>query len=264
MKTETPGKDGRRPTGGGLRRHEVLLPPAHTFYVMAESPCPYLPGQLERKLFTELRPEDAGDFYASLSRGGFRRSHNFAYRPACTGCTACVPVRIDARAFVASRSLRRIARTNWDLVARERQARATTEQFRVFARYITTRHGDGEMASMSFGDYRSMVEESVLDTRLIEFRDADGDLVAGLLTDWSSDGASAVYSYFDPGQSGRSLGNYMVLWLVEECRRRGLPYVYLGYWIEGSRKMSYKARFQPLEKLGPSGWQKLEPGDDPA
>ncbi len=263
MKTETPGKEAQRPTGGGLRRHEVLLPPAHTFYVMAESPCPYLPGQLERKLFTELRPEDAGAFYASLSRGGFRRSHNFAYRPACTGCTACVPVRIDAEAFVASRSLRRIARTNRDLVARERQARATTEQFRIFARYITTRHGDGEMSSMSFGDYRSMVEESVLDTRLIEFRDSDGDLVAGLLTDWSGDGASAVYSFFDPGLSGRSLGNYMVLWLVEECRRRGLPYVYLGYWIEGSRKMSYKARFQPLETLGPAGWQKLRPVDAP-
>ena len=264
MKTETPGKENRPPRAGGLCCHEVLLPPAHTFYVMAESPCPYLPGQLERKLFTELRPEDADDFYASLSRGGFRRSHNFAYRPACAGCTACVPVRIDATAFRATRSLRRIARVNRDILARERHARATTEQFRVFARYITTRHADGEMASMAFGDYRSMVEESVLDTRMIEFRSAEGDLVAGLLTDWSSDGASAVYSFFDPALSGRSLGSYMVLWLIQECRRRDLPYVYLGYWIEGSRKMSYKARFQPLESLGPSGWQRLMPADSSA
>ena len=173
-------------------------------------------------------------------------------------------MRIDAEAFRPSRSLRRIARANRDLVARERHARATTEQFRVFARYITTRHADGEMASMSFGDYRSMIEESVLDTRLIEFRNPEGDLVASLLTDWSSDGASAVYSFFDPSLSARSLGTYMVLWLVEECRRRDLPYVYLGYWIEGSRKMSYKARFQPLETLGPSGWQQLTPVDAPA
>ena len=117
---------------------------------------------------------------------------------------------------------------------------------------------------MSYADYRSMVEESVLDTRMVEFRNAEGDLVAGLLTDWSSDGASAVYSFFDPALSERSLGSYMVVWLVEECRRRGLPYVYLGYWIEGSRKMSYKARFRPLESLGPSGWQKLPPADSQA
>ena len=249
--------DSRPPGSNELRTHDVLLPPAHTFYVMAESPCPYLPGRQERKLFTELRPEDAGSFFAGLSRGGFRRSHNFAYRPACTGCTACVPVRINVSGFEPGRSLRRVARLNADLQARERQARATTEQYRVFLRYITTRHGDGEMASMAFSDYRSMVEESVLDTRLIEFRNQDGELVAGLLADWSHDGASAVYSFFDPDLARRSLGSHMVLWLVEECRRRNLPYVYLGYWIEGSRKMSYKERFRPLEALGPEGWQDL-------
>lgn len=252
--------DSRPPGSNELRLHDVFLPPAHTFYVMAESPCPYLPGRQERKLFTELRPQDAGSFFAGLSRGGFRRSHNFAYRPACTGCTACVPVRIKAAAFRPGRSLRRVARLNQDLQVRERQARATTEQYRIFLRYISTRHGDGEMASMSFSDYRSMVEESVLDTRLIEFRDAGGELVAGLLADWSHDGASAVYSFFDPAISRRSLGSYMVLWLVGECRRRGLPNVYLGYWIEGSRKMSYKERFRPLEALGSDGWRELPAG----
>lgn len=252
--------DSRPPKSNELRSHDVLLPPAHTFYVMAESPCPYLPGQQERKLFTELRPQDAGGFYAELSRGGFRRSHNFAYRPACTGCTSCVPVRIDARAFKAGRSLRRVSRLNAELTARERQARATTEQYRIFSRYITTRHSEGEMASMAFSDYRSMIEESVLDTRVIEFRGAEGELVAGLLVDWSADGASAVYSFFDPALAQRSLGSFMVLWLIEECQRRDLPYVYLGYWIEGSRKMSYKDRFRPLQALGPDGWQDLPLG----
>ena len=231
--------------------------PTQTFYVMAESPCPYLPGRLERKLFTELRAPAADGFYASLSQGGFRRSHTFAYRPACTGCSACVPVRIAVDDFSPGRSLKRIERRNLDLTASERPPAATAEQYRLFFRYIGSRHGDGEMASMDFGDYRGMVEETVLDTRLTEFRAADGSLVAGLLADWSDDGASAVYSFFDPDLGKRSLGTYMVLWLIDAARRRGLPYVYLGYWIEGSQKMAYKARFRPLEALGPEGWQEL-------
>ena len=100
-------------------------------------------------------------------------------------------------------------------------------------------------------------EDETVHTRLIEFRDRNGELVAGLLADWSHDGASAVYSFFDPALSRRSLGSHMVLWLTEECQRRGLPYVYLGYWIEGSRKMSYKERFRPLEALSPDGWRNL-------
>ncbi len=227
------------------------------FHVLAETPCPYLPDRLERKLMTEIWGPDADRLYSRLSRAGFRRSHNFAYRPACTGCSACVPVRVVASKFRASRSMVRIQRANRELTARERPAGATEEQFRLFDRYIRSRHGDGDMARMTFLDYRAMVEETRLDTRIAEFRDAAGKLAAVCLVDWLEDGPSAVYSFFEPALAGQSLGTYMVLWLIEEARHRGLAYVYLGYWIADSSKMAYKARFRPVEGLGPDGWRVL-------
>ena len=225
------------------------------FYVLMETPCPYLPGRYERKLMTEIGDEEATETYSLLSRAGFRRSHNYAYRPACNGCTACVAVRVRVDDFAPSRSLRRVERLNRHLVAEDRPAHATREQFGVFNRYIRSRHGDGEMAGMTFSEFRAMVEDSRLDTRVTEFRDETGGLVAGCLTDSLEDGFSAVYSYFEPSLSGRGLGNYMVLWLIREAHRVALPFVYLGYWIGESPKMAYKARFQPLEGLGPAGWE---------
>jgi len=229
------------------------------FYVLNETACPYIPGRRERKLITELRGADADRLYSRLSRAGFRRSHSFAYRPSCSDCAACVPVRVVASAFTPRRTLARVARLNRDLTAEILPPRVTEEQFRLFSRYLDARHGDGEMAGMTTRDYRSMVEDSFLDTRLIEFRDPHGRLVAACLADWLEDGPSAVYSYFDPALAQRSLGSYVVIWLIEEARRQGLPYAYLGYWIGASPKMAYKARFQPLEGLGPEGWQPLKP-----
>lgn len=220
-----------------------------------ETPCPYLPGRYERKLMTEIGGAQAAETYSLLSRAGFRRSHNYAYRPACNGCAACVAVRVRAADFTPSRSLRRVESLNRHLVAEYQPAHATREQFAVFNRYIRSRHGDGEMAGMTFSEYRAMVEDSRLDTRVTEFRDGDGGLVAGCLTDHLEDGLSAVYSFFEPSLSRHGLGNYMVLWLIREARRRALPFVYLGYWIGESPKMAYKARFQPLEGLGPAGWE---------
>ncbi len=228
------------------------------FYVLVETPCPYLPGRKERKLATEISGGEAAALYDRLSRAGFRRSHSFAYRPACQGCAACVPVRVLAGRFRPGPSLRRVWRVNQDLTARNRPARATQEQFTLFARYLRARHGEGDMAGMSFGEYRTMVEESRLDTRMTEFRDSSGALVAACLGDWLSDGPSAVYSFFEPALERRSLGSYMVLWLIEQARLAGLPHTYLGYWIAGSPKMAYKARFRPIEGLGPNGWQPLE------
>lgn len=229
------------------------------FLVTMELPCAYLPGRMERKIVTELAGPGAADTYEILSRAGFRRSHSIAYRPACSGCAACVPVRVVARAFRPGRSLRRIKRWNGDLAARIEPPLGTQEQYRVFARYLEKRHGDGEMAGMSFREYRSMVEDSPLRTRLIEFRDPGGSLVACCLADWTRDGLSAVYSFFEPDLSHRSLGSYMILWLIDEAQRLGLPYVYLGYWIAESGKMAYKARFRPLEAFGPEGWRRLDP-----
>jgi len=227
------------------------------YYVLRECPCPYLPDQLERKLLTELTGPDAATRYSLLSRAGFRRSHHYAYRPACEGCMACVPVRVVVSGFMPGKSLKRIWRRNSDLEVVEMPGRATKEQFELFDLYLQSRHGDGEMVGMTFADYRTMVEESHLQTRLAEFRDQAGDLVAVCLLDWLQDGASAVYSFFRPDLGPRSLGNHMVLWLIEETRRRGQQHVYLGYWIAESRKMAYKIRFQPMQGLGPNGWELL-------
>ncbi len=247
-----PAPKARREMGGA----QAL--PKQVYYVLAEGPCPYLPGRRERKLITELPGspvDEATARYSLLSRAGFRRSHQYAYRPACSGCSACVPVRVRAADFVPGASLKRVARINWDLGAMERPAEPTDEQYGLFGRYIQARHGDGDMAGMTALDYHDMVRHSRVETRMAEVRDAGGQLVAACLFDRLDDGLSAVYSFFDPELEGRSLGHYMVLWLIETARAEALPHVYLGYWIAEAPKMSYKARFRPLEALGETGWK---------
>ncbi|SEH25041.1 arginyltransferase [Magnetospirillum fulvum] len=231
----------------------------HFFFTTAPLPCPYVAGRLERKIVTELNGADAEGLHEALSRAGFRRSHSIAYTPACPGCSACIPVRIVVDGFAPGRTMRKIARANAELVARKVPAKATAEQFRLFARYQESRHAGGDMALMGFYDYRSMVEDSPVDTFLIEFRRPDGSLAAVCLADRMRDGLSAVYSFFDPDLSHRSLGTQVVLWLIAQAGEIGLPYVYLGYWISDSRKMSYKARFRPLEAFGPEGWRGFDP-----
>ncbi len=227
------------------------------FYTTALLPCPYLTGRMERKLVTELGGPQAADLHDTLSQAGFRRSHNIAYSPVCPGCNACVPVRVDALAFAPGRSLRRIARANADLSVTEAPARATLEQYDLFEAYQKTRHAEGDMSTMGFYDYRAMVEDTPIDTMVYEFRDGANALVGGCLTDRVEDGLSAVYSFFDPAQGRRSLGSYMVMWLIEKARAENQPYVYLGYWIRNSSKMAYKSRFQPLELLDGAGWRTM-------
>lgn len=239
------------------------------FFTTAPLPCPYLPDRLERKLVTELSGPGAEGLHEALARSGFRRSHSIAYAPACPGCKACVPVRVVVSQFERRRTLARIWKQNQDLVAIKVPARATTEQYELFARYQQSRHTGSDMALMGFYEYSAMVEDSPIDTFMVEFRDRAGTLVAVCLTDRTSDGLSAVYSFFETeaapddarGLNARgtrgSLGNFVVLWLIDQCKRMGLPYVYLGYWITDSAKMAYKARFQPLESLGPEGWARL-------
>ncbi|MDA8231227.1 MAG: arginyltransferase [Magnetospirillum sp.] len=244
----------------------IPLKRPHFFFTTAPLPCPYIPGRLERKIVTELNGPDAEVLHEALSRAGFRRSHSIAYTPACPGCNACIPVRIVVGSFLPDRTMRRIRRANADLTAQRVPARATAEHYRLFSRYQECRHKGGDMALMGFYDYRSMVEDSPIETFVIEFRRRDGALMAACLADRMSDGLSAVYSFYEPDLPQRSLGTYVVLWLVEEALRSGLPYVYLGYWIAESRKMSYKSRFRPLEAFGPNGWRVLDlpPGGEPA
>lgn len=227
------------------------------FFTTTPMPCPYLDGRVERRLVTELMSSNATDLNDRLSLAGFRRSHTIAYTPVCDNCGACVSVRVPVREFQPSKTQRRIFNRNSDLQVFERGPMATVEQFALFKDYINARHGDGDMALMGEADYRALVEETPVRTNLIEFRDADGNLVAGCLADRLRDGFSAVYSFFDTTQTSRSLGTYVVLWLIERAKMQGLDFVYLGYWVQGSRKMDYKRRFRPLEGHTPSGWKKL-------
>jgi arginine-tRNA-protein transferase len=176
-----------------------------------------------------------------------------------------VPVRILVEAFEPKRSLRRIARINSDLVATRMQPAPSSEQYALFRDYIDVRHADGGMAEMSVLDYSLMVEDSVVETFVTEYRvkpdprgDGSSPLIAVSLCDRLSDGISMVYSFYDPTQRQRSLGTYMILDHVAYARSLGRPFVYLGYWIEGARKMRYKNRFMPQERLTSKGWVRFD------
>ena len=237
----------------------IALKRPHFFFTTAPLPCPYLPDKLERKIVTELSGPDAENLHESLSRAGFRRSHSIAYSPACPGCNGCIPVRIVVKDFQPSRTMRKIWRRNSALVARFTPPHASAEQYRLFARYQESRHSGGDMALMGFYDYRSMVEDTPIQSYVVEFRSPDGMLRSAVLTDRMQDGLSAVYSFYEPLMVEDSLGTYMVLWLIEEARRQNLPYLYLGYWVKNSPKMAYKANFAPLEAYGIDGWTDLKP-----
>jgi len=234
-------------------------PHNHTarFYYSAPAPCPYLHGRVERRIFADLAGPNAALGYDLLSEAGFRRSLGFAYRPACPGCNACVPVRIPVDDFALSRRWRRVLASNRLVAATARPARATSEQYELFARYQARRHDEGDMARMDIGDYRTMIEVGASNSFVAEFRDPDASLVAACLVDRLGKGMSAVYSFYDPDAPRRSLGSLVILWLVQEARRLGLAHVYLGYWIAESRKMSYKSSFRPLETLAREGWVRL-------
>ena len=241
---------------------------APQFYLTSPSACPYLPGKEERKVFTHIIGRRGRELNEILTQGGFRRSQTIAYRPACDTCRACVSVRVLVDEFEPSDNLKRILRKNGDLIGNPTPNRPTSEQYSLFRRYVDTRHADGGMADMTVLDYSMMVEDSHVDTRLIEYRRRGidsaitgrgaGDLIAVCLTDEMSDGLSMVYSFYSPDAADRSLGTFMILDHIRRAKAMGLPYLYLGYWVDGSPKMDYKARFMPQERLMPQGWMRIE------
>ncbi|MEM6710862.1 MAG: arginyltransferase [Pseudomonadota bacterium] len=250
-----------------MTRHPLDTP---TFYLTASSPCPYLPGRQERKIFTHLVGSGARDLHTMLSSGGFRRSQNIVYRPACEGCNACVSVRVVVDEFKPTKSMKRVMAANSDVIARDEPNRATSEQYSLFRDYLDARHELGGMAQMSMLDYAMMIEDSHIDTHITTYRlrrpgdlpgEEGGALIGVCLTDLVADGLSMVYSFFDPdpAMEKRSLGTYLILDHIRRAKERGLPHVYLGYWVNGSPKMAYKARFQPQERLTPSGWRRHNP-----
>ena len=245
--------------------HHAKTPPL--FYLTAPSKCPYWPNREERKVFTYLAGESAADLNNLLTQGGFRRSQNIAYRPACESCRACVSVRIAVDEFRPSASFKRIETKNNDLIAFEKDPIASSEQFSLFRTYLDARHRDGGMADMGVFDYVNMVEETSVDTKLVEYRKRllpghdplakeRGKLMAASITDRLEDGLSLVYSFYDPTATKRSLGTYVILSHIARTQALGLPYLYLGYWVNGSRKMDYKTRFQQLEYLRSDGWKR--------
>jgi arginine-tRNA-protein transferase len=228
------------------------------FYLTASGPCPYLPGRLERKLFTRLEPGDGPALNDALTHAGFRRSQAVLYRPACEGCDACRSARIPVSAYRFTRSNRKVLNANADLWREDQPAHATMEQYQLLTRYLDARHGDGDMAGMTFADYAMMVEDGAQRTDIVEYRDADGVLRAAALIDRLRDGPSLLYSFFDPGMPRRSFGKFVILDAIRWSRAEGLPFVYLGYWVPGSEKMAYKSRYRPLEILTASGWRPFE------
>ena len=240
---------------------------APQFYLTTPSPCPYLLGKEERKVFTHLVGKRAPDLNNILTQGGFRRSQTIAYRPACEGCRACISVRVLVGEFHPSANMRRVLKANRDLVGAPTPNRPTSDQYSLFRRYLDARHGAGGMVDMTVLDYAMMVEDSHVTTQIIEYRRrgpdtaingrGQGPLIAASLTDVLDDGLSMVYSYFDPEMAERSLGTFMILDQIARARALGLPYLYLGYWVAGSRKMDYKARFLPQERLMAPGWMRV-------
>jgi arginine-tRNA-protein transferase len=240
-------------------QHNARVP---QFFLTPGGPCPYLPGRIERKVFARLSGSYAQPLSEALTHSGFRRSQSIAYRPACEGCGACVSVRILASEFETSRTFRRVLQRNDDLIRTEVVPEATREQFSLLRTYLDARHAGGGMSDMGLFDYVAMVEETPVDTQIVEYRRSGADgrpgpLIACALTDVLRDGVSMVYSFFHPGEDARSLGTFMILDHIRDAKSRGLPHVYLGYWVEGSEKMAYKTRFRPMEALTRDGWQRL-------
>jgi arginyl-tRNA--protein-N-Asp/Glu arginylyltransferase len=239
------------------------------FFVTSPSPCPYLPGKQERKIFTELSGAHAAELNDALGRIGFRRSQSVAYRPSCAGCTACVSVRVVANQFQPNATQRKLLKRHGDLEVTACKPWATEEQFELLHRYLASRHPGGGMAAMDEGDYADMVEQSPVSSWVIEYREPTtatghrGKLIGACITDQQADGLSMIYSFFQADDDSRpGLGNFIIMDHILRARAARLPYVYLGYWVKGSERMAYKTRYRPIEVLGPNGWSVLDPDAD--
>ncbi|GGK81673.1 arginyltransferase [Amphritea balenae] len=224
------------------------------FYATPEHECSYLEGLEAKTLFVDPQEIISTDAYSQLSDLGFRRSGKHIYRPYCSNCQACISVRVNATDFVPSKSQKRIINKNADLKVIAVPAQYTDEYYELYAKYINTRHSDGDMYPPTPDQFSAFLIDGAQKGCFYEFRDNSGHLVALAVTDFLTQGLSAIYTFFDPDEQRRSLGSYAILWQLQETRRQDLEYLYLGYWIRECQKMAYKVAYNPLEMLLHGQW----------
>lgn len=216
--------------------------------------CSYLSGEVEQRIATDISSH--AELHDRLAETGFRRIENWVYRPACPQCNACKPIRVVVDDFSPSKTQQRIIKANQDVIISSTSAEATLEQYALFQHYLSSRHEDGQMASMSYEEFNAMITNSPIATSLLEFRSIEDDELLGcMLTDFQRDGLSAVYSFFAPHLPKKSLGVFMILHLIEMAKARNLPYLYLGYYIKNSPKMSYKTNYRPYQIFSDGQWK---------
>jgi arginine-tRNA-protein transferase len=230
-------------------------------YLSGQHDCAYLPGMKARSLVIDPEARMTPPLYGMLLEHGFRRSGGMVYRPRCQACSDCIPVRIPVPRFQPRRAQRRVWKKHRGVVVRAREPRFLQEHYELYARYILDRHPDGEMADVSEEKYMAFLACDWCATHFVEFRQEDGRLLAVAVTDLLPRGLSAVYTFFEPACSHLSPGVLSVLWQIQAARELGLSWLYLGYWVPGCRKMSYKEEYRPIQTLAANQWQEAGRGE---